>query len=161
MTILLHYTVSYFSENRPPPGSDSHPLFKNTYTRSVFELFLPIHMKTVKRWKYDSIPWRVWVLQQSMTEKNRTANHHPPPPPPPPEIKNEAAQKPKRAILSSLIREELESLNFPSILSKIVVLMIYDIIVFENLRFRPSTRKQKAGDFKNLQLLPENAVDGG
>ena len=83
-------------------------------------------------------------------------------PPPPPEIKNEAAQKPKRAILSSLIREEMESLNFPSILSKIVVvLMIYDIIVFENLRFRPSTRKQKAGDFKNLQLLPENAVDGG
>ena len=39
--------------------------------------------------------------------------------------------------------------------------MIYDIIVFENLRFRPSTRKQKADDFKNLQLLPENAVDGG
>ena len=81
---------------------------------------------------------------------------------PPPEIKNEAVQKPKRAILSSLLREEMESLNSPSILSKIVVvLMIYDIIVFENLRFRPSTRKQKAGDFKNLQLLPENAVDGG
>ena len=159
MTILLHSTVSYFSENRPLPGSESHPLFKYTSTRSVFELFLPIHMKTVKRWKYDSIPCRVWVMQQSMTKKNRTANHHPPPPP---EIKNEAAQKPKRAILSSLIREEMESLNSPSILSKIVVvLMIYDIIVFENLRFRPSTRKQKAGDFKNHQLLPENTVDGG
>ena len=100
-------------------------------------------------------------MQQSMTEKNRTANHHPPPPPLP-EIKNEAVQKPKRAILSSLIREEMESLNSPSILSKIVVvLMIYDIIVFENLRFRPSACKQKAGDFKNLQLLPENAVDEG
>ena len=43
----------------------------------------------------------------------------------------------------------------------VVVLMIYDIIVFENLRFRPSACKQKAGDFKNLQLLPENAVDEG
>ena len=94
-------------------------------------------------------PWQKKIEQQTTI-------------PPPPEIKNETAQKPKRAILSSLIREELESLNFPSILSKIVVvLMIYDIIVFENLRFRPSTRKQKAGDFKNLQLLPENAVDGG
>ena len=95
-------------------------------------------------------------MQQSRTEKNRTAN------PNPPEIKDEGAQKPQRTILSSLIREEMESLYFPSILSKIVVvLMIYDITVFENLRFRPSTRKKKAGDFKNLQLLPENAVDGG
>ena len=96
-------------------------------------------------------PWKKKIEQQTTI-----------PPPPPPEIKNEAAQKPKRAILSSLIREEMESLNFPSTLSKIVVvLMIYDIIVFENLRFRPSTCKQKAGDFKNLQLLPENAVDEG
>ena len=94
MTILLHYTVSYFSENRPVPGSDSHPFFKYTSTRRVFELFLPIHMKTVKRWKYDSIPYSVWVMQQSKTEKNRTAT-----PPPPPEIKDEAVQKPKRAIL--------------------------------------------------------------
>ena len=93
MTILLHYTVSYFSENRPVPGSDSHPFFKYTSTRRVFELFLPIHMKTVKRWKYDSIPYSVWVMQQSKTEKNRTAT------PPPPEIKDEAVQKPKRAIL--------------------------------------------------------------
>ena len=93
MTILLHYTVSYFSENRPVPGSDSHPFFKYTSTRRVFELFLPIHMKTVKRWKYDSIPYSVWVMQQSKTEKNRTA------PPPPPEIKDEAGPKPKRAIL--------------------------------------------------------------
>ena len=92
-------------------------------------------------------------MQQSRTEKNRTAN------PNPPEIKDEGAQKPQRTILSSLIREEMVSLNSPSILSKIVV--VHDIIVFENLRFRPSTRKQKAGDFKNLQLLPENAVDGG
>lgn len=96
-------------------------------------------------------PWQKKIEQQTTI-----------PPTPPPDIKNEAVQKPKRAILSSLIREEMESLNSPSILSKIVVvLMIYDIIVFENLRFRPSTRKQKAGDFKNLQLLPENAVDGG
>ena len=28
--------------------------------------------------------------------------------------------------------------------------MIYDTIVFENLRFRPSTRRQKAGVFKNF-----------
>ena len=78
MTILLLYTVSYFSENRPLPGSDSHPLFKYASTRSVFELLLPIHMKTLKRWKYNSIPYRVCVMQQSRTEKNRTANPHPP-----------------------------------------------------------------------------------
>ena len=30
------------------------------------------------------------------------------------------------------------------------MLEVYDIIVFENLRFRPSTRKWKAGVFKNL-----------
>ena len=45
-------------------------------------------------------------------------------------------------------------LKFPSVLSKIVVvLMMYDFTVFEKLRFRPPIRKQKAGDFKNLQLL--------
>ena len=32
----------------------------------------------------------------------------------------------------------------------LVVYMIYDIIVFENLRFGPSTRKWEAGVFKNL-----------
>ena len=31
-----------------------------------------------------------------------------------------------------------------------VMLEVYDIIVFENLRFRPSTRKWKAGVFKTL-----------
>ena len=83
-------------------------------------------------------------MQQSRTVKNRTAN------PNPPEIKDEGAQKPQRTILSSLIREEIESLNFPSILSKIVVvLMIYDIIVFENLRFRPSTRKKRPANLKS------------
>ena len=120
MTILLLYTVSYFSENRPLPGSDSHPLFKYASTRSVFELLLLIHMKTLKRWKYNSIPYRVCVMQQSRTEKNRTANPHPPQ-----KIKDEAAQKPKRAILSFLIRGEMGAggggLNFPSVLSKIVV----------------------------------------
>ena len=42
-------------------------------------------------------------------------------------------------------------INFPSVLSKIVVvLMMYS----KKLRFRPSTpRKQKAGDFKTLRLL--------
>ena len=30
------------------------------------------------------------------------------------------------------------------------VFMMYDIIVFENLRFRPSTRKQKAGVFRDF-----------
>ena len=28
--------------------------------------------------------------------------------------------------------------------------MMYDIIVFENIGFRPSTRKREAGVFKNL-----------
>ena len=41
------------------------------------------------------------------------------PPPPPPQIKDEAAQKPKRAIFPSLIWGE-GGTNFPSILSKIV-----------------------------------------
>ena len=50
-------------------------------------------------------PWQKKIEQQTTI------------PPPPPEIKNEAAQKPKRAILSSLIGEEMESLNSPSILS--------------------------------------------
>ena len=30
------------------------------------------------------------------------------------------------------------------------VFMMYDIIVFENLRFRPSTREQKAGVFRDF-----------
>ena len=89
-------------------------------------------------------------MQQSRTVKNRTAN------PNPPEIKDEGAQKPQRTILSFLIREEMESLNFPSILSKIVVvLMIYDIIVFENLRFRPSTRKKRPAILKISSCYPK------
>ena len=31
--------------------------------------------------------------------------------------------------------------------------MMYDIIVFENFRFCPSTRKREASVFKNLQSL--------
>ena len=79
-------------------------------------------------------------MQQSRTEKNRTAN------PNPPEIKDEGAQKPQRTILSSLIREEMVSLNSPPILSKIVVvLMIYDIIVFETSVFdHPHVNKRPA-----------------
>ena len=68
VTILLHFIVSYFSENQPVPGSDSHPLFKYTSTRSVFELFLPIHLK-----KY-----RVWIMQQSRTEKIKQQTPIPP-----------------------------------------------------------------------------------
>ena len=34
--------------------------FSKTYTstRSVFESFSPVHTKTLKRWKYDIVPYR-------------------------------------------------------------------------------------------------------
>ena len=118
MTILLHYTVSYFSENRPVPGSDSHPFFKYTSTRRVFELFLPIHMKTVKRWKYDSIPYSVWVMQQSKTEKNRTAT---PPPPPRNQGWSRAKAKTRHFMGGDGGGWGEGALKFPSVLSKIVV----------------------------------------
>ena len=47
--------------------------------------------------------------------------------------------------------------------------MMYDIIVFENIGFRPSTRKREAGVFKNLHsgkmrfrrpISPDTCVDG-
>ena len=152
MTILLHYTVSYFSENRPVPGSDSHPFFKYTSTRRVFELFLPIHMKTVKRWKYDSIPYSVWVMQQSKTEKNRTAT---PPPPPPPKSRMKPCKSQNAPFYGRWWRGvggggSKISICFVQDCSST---MMYDFTGFEKLRFRPSTRKQKDGDFKNLQLL--------
>ena len=30
--------------------------------RSIFESFSPVHVKTLKRWKYDSIPYRACVM---------------------------------------------------------------------------------------------------
>ena len=30
--------------------------------RSIFESFSPVHIKTLKRWKYDSIPYRACVM---------------------------------------------------------------------------------------------------
>ena len=73
----------------------------------------------------------------------------------PSEIKDEAAQKPKRAILSFLIRGEMGAGSKFSIcfVQDCSSTMMYDFTGFEKLRFRPSTRKQKDGDFKNLQLL--------
>ena len=35
---------------------------KGGSTRSVFESFSPVHVKTLKRWKYDSIPYRACVM---------------------------------------------------------------------------------------------------
>ena len=42
---------------------------KYASTRSVFESFSPVHMKTLKRWKYDSMPYwemrragRIWCM---------------------------------------------------------------------------------------------------
>ena len=91
-------------------------------------------------------------MQQSWTEKNWTAN-----PPSPAKL----GMKPRKSQNAPFYHLWFggdggggKGLNFASVLSKIVVvLMMYDFTVFEKLRFRPSTRKQKAGDFKTLQLL--------
>ena len=39
------------------------------HTRSVFESFSPVYTKTLKRWKYDSIPYKscaVWRMQKPL-----------------------------------------------------------------------------------------------
>ena len=37
-------------------------IFENASTCGVFESFSPVHTKTLKRWKYDSIPHRACVM---------------------------------------------------------------------------------------------------
>ena len=59
--------------------------------------------------------------------------------------------KPPLSIKSRLPSQKcLKKLSFPGGLIEDLQYMIYDIIVFENLRFRTSTRKRKARVFKNL-----------
>ena len=46
---------------RPCPNVAGY-FWKKENNRSVLESFWPIHMKTLKRWKYDSIPYRACVM---------------------------------------------------------------------------------------------------
>ena len=75
-------------------------------------------------------------------ERNSKPHTHPnpQPPTPPPLIKDEAAQKPKRAIYVSLISGEGYT-NFPSILSTIVFL--YRYLLSSALRSNEIGRKMK------------------
>ena len=60
--------------------------------------------------------------------------------------------KPPFSIKSRLPPQKcLNKLSPPGGLIEDLQYMIYDIIVFENLRFRTSTRKRKAHVFKNLR----------
>ena len=42
-------------------------------TRSVFESFSPVHMKTLKRWKYDNMPYWDDVSWWCMTSYSKTS----------------------------------------------------------------------------------------
>ena len=91
-------------------------------------------------------------MQQSRTEKNRTANPHP--------LRNQGGSRAKAKTRHLIIFDSggdggggggpKFSICFVQDCSST---MMYDLTGFEKLRFRPSTRKQKDGDFKNLQLL--------
>ena len=66
MKVLIENT--YLSPNHTylnifENGDFFSPFSENyAFTRSVFESFSPVHLKTLKRWKYDSNPHRACVM---------------------------------------------------------------------------------------------------
>ena len=68
VSIIVHTYPDIFENGFFFPFSKKYPS-----TRSVFESFSPVHMKTLKRWKYDNMPYWDDVSWWCMTSYSKTS----------------------------------------------------------------------------------------